>query len=90
MKQAPTGLVTCCNSFLGMLRGYLSRLSFFALSFSVHTPRIESFFRVALRALDRVYFKDPPAHQMVVHGRALVCLFLFPNSTFQIPLRASI
>ena len=42
--EAPTGLVSCCNScFFRMLHVYLSVLSFFPLSFSIHIPRIESF-----------------------------------------------
>ena len=51
MKQAPTGLVSCCSSFLGnvsclftsSLRSLSFSISFLSLS-SIHILRIESFF----------------------------------------------
>ena len=55
MKQAPTGLVSCCNLIFGMLHAYwhfLSLSRFLSLS-SIHILRIESLIHT-LRAWDRV------------------------------------
>ena len=84
MKQASTGLVSCCNSSLEcfMSISLASRL----LSLSQSTSFVSSLFFIHLTSFRLSPFRNARLRvYVVVHGRALV---LFPNFTLRFDLNA--